>query len=76
MKPAPGDPSFDFELLQRTGESHARRNRRALWWLLGLLALLVASMVTLVLYLQTFEAGEDQRRRIADTEWLEQSVRT
>ena len=75
MKPAPGDPSFDFELLQRTGESHARRNRRALWWLLGLLALLVASMVTLVLYLQTFEAGEDQRRRIADTEWLEQSVR-
>ncbi|MBE2263323.1 MAG: PAS domain S-box protein [Burkholderiaceae bacterium] len=75
MKPAPAELTFDFELLQRSGESHARRSRRALWWLLGFLTLLVASMVTLVLYLQTFEAEEDQRRRIADTEWLEQSVR-
>ena len=32
-------------------------------------------MVTLVLYLQTFEAEEDQRRKTADLQWLEQSAR-
>lgn len=51
------------------------RNRRALWWLLGLLCLVVASVVALVLYLNAFEQEEEQRRRVSDTQWLEQSVR-
>lgn len=75
MKPVAGEPTFDFELLQRTADGHSSRNRRALLWLLGMLVLLVASIVTLVLYLQTFEAEEEDRRRIADAQWLEQSVR-
>jgi two-component system sensor histidine kinase DctS len=68
------DQSLDFALLQQTMPSHASRNRRALLWLLGLLLLLLASVVTLVLYLNTFEADEEARVRAADAQWLEQSV--
>ena len=68
------DLTLDFALLQQSPRSHAGRNRRALLWLLGLLLLLVGSVVTLILYLNTFEAEEDERRRAADTQWLEQSA--
>ncbi len=72
--PVPTDQALDFALLQQSTPSHASRNRRALLWLLGLLLLLVASVVTLVLYLNTFEDEEEVRRRAADAQWLEQSV--
>ena len=62
-RPAVADQSLDFALLQQTMPSHASRNRRALLWLLGLLLLLLASVVTLVLYLNTFEADEEARAR-------------
>jgi two-component system sensor histidine kinase DctS len=68
-------PPFDFELLSRLDSGAGGRGRRAAWWLLGLLLMLVVAVVALVLYLQTFEAEEDQRRRAADTQWLEQSAR-
>lgn len=74
MKPLAREPTFDFELLRRTDEGHPGRNRRALLWLLGLLLLLLASIVMLVLYLQTFEVEEAQRQNIADAQWVEQSV--
>lgn len=70
----PTDQSRDFSLLQRTTRSPTGRNRRALWWLLGLLLLLVASVLALVLYLNNFEAQEDERRRAADAQWLEQGA--
>ena len=70
----PADQSLDFALLQQTMPSHASRNRRALFWLLGLLVLLLASVVTLVLYLNSFEADEEARSRAAEAQWLEQSV--
>ena len=70
----PADQSLDFALLQQTMPSHASRNRRALFWLLGLLLLLLASVLALVLYLNTFEADEEARSRAAETQWLEQSV--
>ncbi len=70
----PADQSLDFALLQQTMPSHASRNRRALFWLLGLLLLLLASVVALVLYLNTFEADEEARSRAADAQWLEQGV--
>ena len=70
----PADQSLDFALLQQTMPSHASRNRRALFWLLGLLLLLLASVVALVLYLNTFEADEETRSRAAEAQWLEQSV--
>ncbi|WP_296493704.1 PAS domain-containing sensor histidine kinase [Rhodoferax sp.] len=68
------DASFDFALLQQSAARTGSRNRRALWWLLGLLALLLGSVATLVLYLNNFEAEEAARRRAADAQWLEQSV--
>lgn len=71
---SPPDQPLDFALLQQTTRSHAGRNRVALLWLLGLLLLLVGSVVTLVLYLNTFEAEEDERRRAADAQWLEQGA--
>lgn len=71
---ATADPPFDFALLQQSARNHASRNRIALLWLLGLLLLLAGAVVTLVLYLNSFEAEEDQRRRAADAQWLEQSA--
>jgi two-component system, LuxR family, sensor histidine kinase DctS len=75
MNPTPQDIPFDFDLLQRHAGGVAGRGRRAALWLLGLLFLLSASVVTLVLYLQTFEAEESLRRETADAQWLEQSAR-
>lgn len=68
------DQPLDFALLQQTTRSPAGRNRVALLWLLGLLLLLVGSVVTLLLYLSTFEAEEDERRRAADVQLLEQGT--
>ena len=68
------DASFDFALLQQSAARTGSRNRRALWLLLGLLALLLGSVVTLLLYLNNFEAEEAARRRASDAQWLEQSV--
>ena len=71
LRPLP----LDFALLQQTPPRQALRSRRTLWWLLGLLALVVASVVALVVYLGAFEREEEERRRVADGQWLEQSVR-
>ena len=74
MKPAPGDTPFDFAALAQAQESQAGRHLRAQLWLLGFLALMVASVVALVLYLQNFEIEEEARQNIADAQWLEQSM--
>lgn len=68
------DPTFDFALLRNTSQGSATRNPWPGLWLLGFLALVVASVVALVLYLQHFEMEEDARRQAADAQWLEQSV--
>ncbi|GAB4404037.1 MAG: PAS domain S-box protein [Rhodoferax sp.] len=72
---APHDRMLDFALLQRSVARSGARNRVALLGLLGFLALLVASVVMLVLYLRSFEAEETNRRRAADAQWLEQTAR-
>ncbi len=74
MDSSPAAQPLDFALLQQALPSHAGRNRRALLWLLGFSVLLVGAVVTLVLYLNTFEAEEEERRRATDAQWLEQSV--
>ena len=68
-------PPLDFALLQQQLPGQASRSRRTLWWLLGLLLLVLASVVALVLYLNAFEHEEEERRRVSDGQWLEQSVR-
>jgi len=75
MQPSPDPPPLDFALLQQTPLGQPPRNRRTLWWMLGFLLLVVASVVGLVLYLHAFEREEEERRRVADGQWLEQSVR-
>lgn len=75
MPPDPAAPPFDFALLQRSAGATAGRGRRAAFWLLGLLLLLVVAVVSLVIYLQRFEAEEDLRRQSADAQWLEQGAR-
>lgn len=75
MQPSPPPASLDFALLQQTLPSQGLRSRRTLWLLLGMLLLVVASVVALVLYLQNFERAEENRRRVVDGQWLEQSVR-
>lgn len=68
------DHSLDFALLQQSVVRPLGRQRVTLLWLLGLLALLVGAVVTLLLYLNHFETDEAARRRAADAQWLEQSV--
>ena len=66
--------NFDFALQGHATGAKPERNRWALAWLLGLFLLLVGAVVALVLYLQTFEAEEEDRRRSADVQSIEQSV--
>lgn len=68
------DATLDFALLQKSVSRHAGRNRVALLWLLGLLVLMVGAVVSLLVYLNNFEADEAARRRAADAQWLEQST--
>ncbi len=75
MTSKPSGVPFDFELLTRLDSGSGGRGRKAAWWLLGLLLMLVTAVVALVLYLQTFEAEEEQRRKTADSQWLEQAAR-
>lgn len=67
-------PAFDFAALRNTAAGAGVRSGWPGLWLLGFLALVVASVIALVLYLQHFEAEEDTRRQAADAQWLEQSV--
>lgn len=73
--PTPPPQPLDFALLQSLSSAQGQRSRRMLWLMLGLLGLVVASVVTLVLYLSAYERTEEERRRVADAQWLEQSVR-
>nr|WP_315494078.1 ATP-binding protein [uncultured Rhodoferax sp.] len=68
------DPTFNFALLRHADPAGVARSPWPGAWLLGFLALVVASVVALVLYLQHFEVEEDARRQAADAQWLEQSV--
>lgn len=58
-----------------TPPGSGRADRRTLWWMAGLLLMSMACMVALALYLRSFEKEEEQRQRIADIQWLQQSVR-
>lgn len=75
MAPPTRPTAFDFDLLQRQIADGPTRMRHTTLWLLVLLALLVTAVVGLVIYLQRFEAEEDQRRQSADAQWVEQGAR-
>jgi two-component system sensor histidine kinase DctS len=71
MKPA---PTLNFELFDLVQRQASALNRRAMTWLVGLLLLVAVSIVLLALFLRTEEAREEDRRRAADTEWLDQTL--
>lgn len=71
MTPA---PTLNFDLFDQVQRQAAALNRRAMLWLLGLLLLVAVSTVLLALFLRTEEGQEEDRRRAADTEWLDQTV--
>lgn len=70
---SPDSPdALDYILLhtQRLSE----RSRWAVVWMMGFAALVIATVVALAWYLDHFEKEEEERRRGADAQWLEQSV--
>lgn len=72
MKPA---PTLNFDLFDLVQRQASALNRRTMVWLIGLLTLVAVSIVLLALFLHTEEAQEEERRRAADTEWLDQALR-
>lgn len=75
MSAPPLEPVVDWEWLQAKQTTLWGRSQRTTLWLLGLLLFFAGTVVALVLYLQTFEAEDVQRRRVSSTQWLEHSVR-
>jgi len=70
-QPSPQDAQDYFlHATQRLSE----RSRWAIVWMTGFAALVIATVVALAWYLDHFEKEEEQRRRGADAQWLEQSV--
>lgn len=68
-------PTEDFALLHAaTRPLGERGSRRATLWMLGLALLTVLTVLALAWYLHRVEVQEEERRRGADAQWLEQSV--
>ncbi|MBP6118569.1 MAG: PAS domain S-box protein [Giesbergeria sp.] len=66
--------SDDFALLHASTRSLPDRSRWAVLWMMGLAVLIVGAVMALVWYLDHFETAEEERRRGADAQWLEQNV--
>lgn len=64
----------DFALLHARQPLGRDRSRRAMLWMMGAAVLVVAAVMALVWYLNNFETEEEERRRGADAQWLEQTV--
>lgn len=68
-------PTLDFDTLDRDSRQASALTRRALAWLVALLLLVAASAALMVVFLRQEEAREADRRRTADAEWLDQTLR-
>lgn len=69
------EPTIDFAVLDLDTRPLSILNRRAMAWLVGLLLLVAVSTVLLALFLRAVEAQEEDRRRTADAQWLDQTLR-
>ncbi|WP_234263836.1 sensor histidine kinase [Hydrogenophaga sp. NFH-34] len=69
------EPRLDFDTLDLDTHRAAALTRRALAGLVALLLLVAVSAVLLVVFLRQEEAREADRRRTADAEWLDQTLR-
>ncbi len=68
------EPTLDFQTLDLDTRQASALTRRAVTWLGALLLLVAASTVAMVLFLRSEEAREEDRRRTADAEWLDQTL--
>lgn len=68
-------PPIDFALLELDTRQSSTLNRRAMAWLVGMLAVVTVSIVALALFLRSVERDEDNRQRNADAQWLDQTLR-
>ena len=68
------DHTIDLNLLDLNARQSAAMNKRALRWLVGMLVLVGASIVLLAVFLRSVEMQEEDRRRTADAEWLDQTL--
>ena len=71
----PARPAPDLDALDLDTRQTAALTRRAMGWLVALLLLVAASALALWLFLRSEEAREADRRRTADAEWLDQTLR-
>ena len=71
----PTEPTLDFDTINLDTRQASALTRRAVAWLGALLLLVAASAVAMVLFLRSEEAREQDRRRTADAEWLDQTLR-
>ncbi|WP_066256733.1 two-component system sensor histidine kinase NtrB [Hydrogenophaga flava] len=71
----PTRPAADLDSLDLDTRQTAALTRRAMGWLVALLLLVAASALALWLFLRSEEAREADRRRTADAEWLDQTLR-
>jgi two-component system sensor histidine kinase DctS len=69
------DTPLDFDTLDLDTRQAAALTRRAMTWLGALLLLVAVSAVAMWLFLRAEEAREADRRRTADAEWLDQTLR-
>lgn len=69
------DHTIDLDLLDLNARQSAAMNKRAIRWLVGMLVLVGASIVLLAVFLRDVEMQEEDRRRTADAEWLDQTLR-
>jgi two-component system sensor histidine kinase DctS len=69
------EPQPEFDALDLNTRQASAFTRRALFWLGALLLLVALSTVLMVWFLRSEEAREEDRRRTADAEWLDQSLR-
>ena len=69
------EPAVDLDPLDLDARQASASSRRALLWLAGLLLLVGACILLLVLFLRDVEAHEEELRRSADAQWLEQTLR-
>jgi len=74
MPSLPSQSSDDFALLHASRRALSDRGRWTVLWMMGLVVLVVSAVMALVWYLNSFETEEEERRRGADAQWLEQSV--
>jgi len=69
------EPALDLDQFDLDASRAAALDRRAMRWLLALLALVAICVVLLALFLRQIESDEEDHRHATDAAWLDQTLR-